>query len=468
MDTPQPPSDTTTERTPPPSETTMDTTKRNKRSNKNVEVVLTKSKANKKKQSKSDSLNAPYIKLTPLDDDDDCYIEDTAMILDDDVGRQQSQASHRIKDPNIHCIYCQDIGSYIWRCTGRDCGIPVCVSKAPGDHGCIDASPNDVTGVVTVTESTFLCPQCHRAEERRIMLRIASRRLKSGNHRPSVMRDDFQWLANMKYEGNLLIFVNTHSDTATGNLVVAGNAENPQSLPMYQLLKFYLGEHLKSATQAIAKINKTTRLGPYIRGLVICSCGSTGRVTESVNALKQLVECDIFDFVLVPAGVSTMDTTVVPAINRFLENVFVYDMKIWDALLQSFGEDKHVLNSTPIMLSFADMQISSHGTRKRSVDTRVIAYSNLKDGRPWGFDIYQCRMCNEPAHNLIFHPDGKQFYGKEWLQTKMKYRCLKCKAYIRRIPTPSWIHVADSQNYGRVWYNWPLTLQQRQDLGMKH
>jgi hypothetical protein len=52
------------------------------------------------------------------------------------------------------------------------------------------------------------------------------------------MTPDFQWLANVKHEGNLLIFVNTHSDTITGNLVVAGNEENPQAVSIYDVRKF--------------------------------------------------------------------------------------------------------------------------------------------------------------------------------------------------------------------------------------
>lgn len=62
-------------------------------------------------------------------------------------------------------MYCQDIGTYIWKCTNKDCGILACVAKAPGDHGCIDATPDELTNVVSVDSSTFRCPQCYRAAE---------------------------------------------------------------------------------------------------------------------------------------------------------------------------------------------------------------------------------------------------------------------------------------------------------------
>ncbi|KAG2063551.1 hypothetical protein BDR04DRAFT_1037639 [Suillus decipiens] len=220
--------------------------------------------------------------------------------------------------------------------------------------------------------------------------------------------------------------------------------------------------------EAIAAINKSTGAGPCIRGLVICCCGSTGRLTTSANVLKRLVEQDIFDFILTFAGVSTIDTIVVPALNRFIENVYIFDMEIWDAVEESFGEDRHALNQTPVFISFATMQDGSQGECQRVVDTRLFAYNNLKDGRPWGLDIYRCWnvQCQAPAYNMIFHPHGKQYYGKHWVQTKIKYTCLQCRMTQKAIPCPSWVHAACSQNYGRVWYQWPLSAAQKREIGI--
>jgi hypothetical protein len=60
-------------------------------------------------------------------------------------------------------MYCQDVGTYIWKCIRKECGILVCVAKAQGDHGCIDATPDELTNVVDVDANTFVCPQCLRA-----------------------------------------------------------------------------------------------------------------------------------------------------------------------------------------------------------------------------------------------------------------------------------------------------------------
>ncbi|KAG2139950.1 hypothetical protein BD769DRAFT_1384256 [Suillus cothurnatus] len=185
------------------------------------------------------------------------------------------------------------------------CGIPVCVSKGGGDHGCIDASPNPVTGDVKVTKATFLCPQCHHAVGKPIQyqvqgysvrqdflycnyfplltifltgsgfgtqyasnvmrtsllehfsldptrLCIASRALKAGNNRPAAMTPHFQWLSRLNNED-------------MGNLVVSGNAKNPESVPIHELLANYLGSsNLRPAMEAIAAINKSMGAGPEV------------------------------------------------------------------------------------------------------------------------------------------------------------------------------------------------------------
>ncbi|KAG2741702.1 hypothetical protein P692DRAFT_20840352 [Suillus brevipes Sb2] len=466
---------------------------------------------------KAHSMHAPYIKLSPIDGDDDMDVDGGEVKA---VPRSSSVAIS--DEATLCCIYCHDIGSYIWRCITPRCGITVCVRKEVGDHGCVDATLNEDTGKAMVTEKTFKCPQCYRGESLPLpymiygysvrqdylhrnyfpllaifltwsgfgspyasntvqsmlkeqfsidesRLRIATRALKSGNNNPSAMKPHFDWLANANNEGNLLLFINTHSDTETGDLVVSGDPKHAGSIPIYELLENYIGDHhLQTYAQAVATINSTPGVGPCIRGLIITSCGATGRVTDSVERLKRLVELDIFDFVLAFAGVYTLDTIVVPALTRFVENVYVYDMKIWEALEQSFGEDRHALNQSPVMLSFADICVGPNNTRERVVDTRVLAYSNLKDGRPWGLDSFRCfnAQCNAPSFNIIFHPCGKQYYGKHWLETKVKYTCLQCRMIKKAIPCPKWIYPARSQNYGRVWYRWPLTAEQLCEIGV--
>lgn len=158
---------------------------------------------------------------------------------------------------------------------------------------------------------------------------------------------------------------------------------------------------------------------------------------------------------------------MVPALNRFIENVYIYDLPIWDALEESFGEDRHALNQTPVFLSYADIR-SEDNVRRRIVNTRVLAYSNLKDGRPWGFDTYRCGnvACQGPAYNMIFHPHGKQWYGAKWLNTRMKYTCMQCNTTRKGITCPTWIHAARTQNFGRVWYEWPLSMAQEREIGI--
>lgn len=66
-------------------------------------------------------------------------------------------------------------------------------------------------------------------------LNIMTRALRAGNNRPQAMVPSFNWMREFAYEGNMLIFVNTHSDTKTGHLVVSGNENNPNAIPIHEV-----------------------------------------------------------------------------------------------------------------------------------------------------------------------------------------------------------------------------------------
>lgn len=167
-------------------------------------------------------------------------------------------------------------------------------------------------------------------------------------------------------------------------------------------------------------------------------------------------------------GVSTLDSVIVPALSRFVENVYVYNMKFWRALEELFGEDRHALNQSPIFLAFTEHHVGSNNVPRCVVEARVLTYSNFKDGRPWGLDSYRCSnvMCQAPAGNILFHPHGKQWFGQQWLKTKVRIHCLKCNIKEKHILCPGWIHSAKMQNYRCVWYHWPLTTDQKRDIGI--
>jgi hypothetical protein len=71
---------------------------------------------------------------------------------------------------------------------------------------------------------------------------MVSRKLKGGNNRPNAVKPDFDWLASINYQGNILIFIDTHSDTLTGDLVVSGNAMNSNSLPVHEVNRYITEE----------------------------------------------------------------------------------------------------------------------------------------------------------------------------------------------------------------------------------
>ncbi|KAG1776131.1 hypothetical protein EV702DRAFT_1046300 [Suillus placidus] len=110
-------------------------------------------KVNQKKVTpESDSLNAPYMKLTPILD-----IDPNTM----DINEVNEVKPGKSKAADMCCIYCHNIGSYIWTCQVIKCGNPVCVSLSESNLGCLHVWPNPKTGAMSVTEDTFMCPQCH-------------------------------------------------------------------------------------------------------------------------------------------------------------------------------------------------------------------------------------------------------------------------------------------------------------------
>lgn len=54
----------------------------------------------------------------------------------------------------------------------KTCGVPVCVKLKKWDHGCIDASADDLTGISKVTKESFECPRCYRANGTIIPVRL--------------------------------------------------------------------------------------------------------------------------------------------------------------------------------------------------------------------------------------------------------------------------------------------------------
>lgn len=176
---------------------------------------------------------------------------------------------------------------------------------------------------------------------------------------------------------------------------------------------------------------------------------------------------NIFDFVLVFSGVSTIDNLVIHALNRFVENVFVYNMGPWDALLQSFGEDRHALDASPVVLCFAD-HMQKGTIYNRVVECRMLVLSSFTDARPWGLDMYCCPECAGPSQNIHFNAFGRKYYGSRWLDTKMKIYCRQCKTSTVNISAPRWIYSCRTDSLYRVWYNWPLTNSQLSEIGVRH
>ncbi|KAG2116858.1 hypothetical protein BD769DRAFT_1390945 [Suillus cothurnatus] len=350
---------------------------------------------------KSDSIRAPYVKLTPIEDSDKTEI---GINQSDQTHVPQYQTSEKVEDHRVvyyarlwdPCVTARSLKQHSFvlnvimqqenqfkRDQYQVQGYSVRQDFLYHTYFLLLAifltwggfSTQYASNVVrtSLLEHFSLDP---------IRLHIASWALKAGNNHLAAMTPHFQWLSRLNNKGNVLIFVNTHLDRDTGNLIVSGNAKNPESVLIHELLANYLGlSNMRPTMEAIAAINKSMGAGPYICGLVICCCGLMGRLATSANVLKHLVKQDVFYFILTFAGMSTIDIIVVSALNHFIKNVYIFNIEIWNVMEKSFGEDRHALNQTPVFISFVMMQNGPQGKCQCIVDTRVFAYNNLKDGQ---------------------------------------------------------------------------------------
>lgn len=194
------------------------------------------------------------------------------------------------------------------------------------------------------------------------------------------------------------------------------------------------------------------------------SPGPRGAVTGLLNHV--LLFRSIFDFVLAFGGCSTVDSIVVPALVRFVENVYVYCMEPRTALLHSFGEDVHALDSTSVALIWAEYEVIEEGRhRRKQVNTKVFALANQLR-RPWGIDFWQCHNCHRPMQYLRFNLCGKRYHGDQWIRNKVRYTCSACSHEERGIGCPEWIKGV--QGFKRlVEFPWPLTVAQASSLGIQ-
>ncbi|KAG1818610.1 uncharacterized protein BJ212DRAFT_1298680 [Suillus subaureus] len=194
----------------------------------------------------------------------------------------------------LHCVYCTDVGSHIWACIGLEmpCDIMICVATTEFKHGCVDATHNPLTRSPLMTKDTFMCPQCYRSKDMAIPYMVHCYTIQSRflMHNPALFLDDFRWVTDQNNHCNILVFINTYTDMSMGNLVALGGTNNSVSITPWEMLENYIGDHFQRASQVIRTINTSHGDKPFMHGLVLCSCGPTGQISNSVTLLKKMVE----------------------------------------------------------------------------------------------------------------------------------------------------------------------------------
>ncbi|KAH7917488.1 hypothetical protein BV22DRAFT_1042327 [Leucogyrophana mollusca] len=283
----------------------------------------------------------------------------------------------------------------------------------------------------------------HHFRRQKANLHIVHCPLMAGGNRPHLVKNDIDWIMASSTPPNTLLYVDTHSDVATGQIIYGGSAPRHLAAALAEIIDAFYGKQLQPILRGLHSTS--------IRGLVLLTCGSAIRVPTGHQALTELVESGTFDFVLAFAGHSTIDHLVGPGILKFVESVYVFKESPWEAVISSFAGDVRALESTPVALIFRP-KVEAGATPV--TETRILARSTFL--RPWGIDLYRCRnvACRQPILHLKFNVQKK---SKDWTQLMYRSKCCKCHQETRNYARPTWVHPIEGTVIHHTWFNWPLT-----------
>ncbi|KAF8444458.1 hypothetical protein L210DRAFT_3394051, partial [Boletus edulis BED1] len=249
-------------------------------------------------------------------------------------------------------------------------------------------------------------------------LHIVKRPIKLGNNRPSAVLNNIHWMERAKFFSDILLYIDTHADSTTGNVVIRGLQNNHRCATIRQMIFSYFGEEF---IKALAQTKAIIREGyTIVRGITLMTCGPAVRFHDSFAWLRALVDESLFDFVLAFGGSGTIGFLVTPTLLCFVENIYIYCLDPGTSLLCSFGKDQTTLDSTSIALIWAEYEVN---------------------GGVW------------------VHKQGKVHSGNEWTKTKSRYTCSSCGHKMRDMKCPEWINAVGSGLNKRAEFPWPLSCQ---------
>ncbi|EIW74103.1 hypothetical protein CONPUDRAFT_78265 [Coniophora puteana RWD-64-598 SS2] len=360
---------------------------------------------------------------------------------------QESALSAPASSGNPSCSICEGTNN-VWTCTENGCSTAVCV-KADNQFGCIFN--------VRVGKEAFFCPRCVQLKflplpyimrtkpcDRRLMkgaecplwagfltwghdgeyaqdlsllmliesfslspenlsIFVGKLKKKKQGHQ-QLVRPSLKWIRDRNGFSNMMLFINAHSYGDTGRLLAAGTPAKPDT------------QYVTDSCLAVGPVFATNTVLQYSATLL--------------RSKYFHIHRSVFNFVFAFSGRTTMEKQVSLALSKFVFNVYISRMDVWQSLLESFGQDKMALQTTSVAL------------------------------------IWTESMPNNTHKGRVHAKDTETFSGSDGAEPEIAYTCIQCN-HKRRVSQPSWIEVVNGGR-GLVAFPWPLNLNQLTDLGINH
>jgi hypothetical protein len=160
----------------------------------------------------------------------------------------------------------------------------------------------------------------------------------------------------------------------------------------------------------------------------------------------QLPESNLFTFVVGFSGPSVVPRIVMLALLQFLRLAYLYQERVWEALVSSFL-DHRLLTHSPVVLIFRDND---------KIISRQLIYS-VPQSRPWGL----LPRCGDPDCSSLpgsFNIVGGRRQGEN--HPTFKIKCLKCGWPSEYVSRPEWLKELPKKFF--FWHHYPLSSTERQ------
>ncbi|KAG1724057.1 uncharacterized protein EDB91DRAFT_1255428 [Suillus paluster] len=252
---------------------------------------------------------------------------------------------------------------------------------------------------------------------------------------------------------NTFVIVDTHSDEYSGMLQHTGGHTGGTNTTITEIVTAYLGEEFLKGTantSLAARSDKTVvttktgqepwcKLTPNARGgrrvLMLVSCGPAIRVHHHFESMVELVDKDMFDFVLGFGGSGMLPSFISIIVRSLIVKCGVFRATdVWVLFCDLIAANQGIFDYTTTVLVYAT---TTKG--KKNVECRQIV-KNSPGRRVFGAEYRSCGTagCNLSATNI-------HVYNCSTGRPKVSLLCLKCSWTFMWVRTDE-----DNEHFKRV------------------